>query len=1167
MALQIYYSDKIEDLARHLESNLLSDRRRGDPFDLLSVTVPNTNIAKWLQIRVFAKDRGLCAGVRFPFMEQRLTELLSANLKPAERAALLPPNAYSNAIMGILLAPSGDSPEFAAFAPFRAYVTGGDGAKVLAIETRRQARMGWQLAVKLADLMDQYEVRRPEIVANWLAGLDARGERTPKLGSVEAAEAALARALWGEGGAFPTAGDRLSLRQLFDRVKDSSPSGPRRKIYFFGHSTLSVLQTKILVWLARTHEVVFYHNNVCLEYWGDIETKAERIRRFGRAHDREEDVAVENSLLQQWGVAGRETIRLLVDLEEENDGRIDFEWTCLAADDRPPPTTLLGTVQDSVRRRTSELDGLGQDASLQIVGVPGVRREVELVYNSILGSVWKPKGAGERPWPDCSFSDIAVLVPDMATYRPMIEAVFDSRGQIPYGLIDTTASEDSAYLSGFLALAELARTGLTRETLFAVLENPCVQAALGFSGSDVEAWRGLTRKLGAFDGFETNASGSAFSWAWALMRARLAQVADTLSYKGAGGGELPLAPTSGDSVLRFSEVVELLYRKVTAAFGIGEEGQSRLLPCARGRTDCERTSWARVLGGLMVDCLAVPQETAPLEGTIQRQILLTLDGLLAIPGGQRYEFVLAAVEQFVGGLACRKGGYLTHGVTIAGLMPMRPVPFRQVYILGLGANGFPGRNHSSTLDLRGSAWRLGDTSLTNVNRYLFLEMLMAVRDRLVLTYPNRDTEKDAELFPSVLVRGLKGFVERFILHAPFREFRNYPLLERGEGGADAANSPVADVVWRRDDPQAGILPTYSAVARRMMRERLMSDSPPAADESAHPPSAMPSRREVSARELAEFLRNPLKAVLRFRFGVGVEGARDTALPPDSPLGIPSGPPTWGLQNTWLSDGRNLDAMIRRLELSGGMPVSGDLPDSFLGNFARDRFKAGLHEELLPFVRGAVARGEVMRVSFPMNVRTGAATPARVRCTAEIPNWLAEGRDVTILMTGGLKNADRNPRPIHRALDGFLSFLMFVANAREAEPWHLKTCVLDLDEGKSAVWHWRTTASEAWDYLERLSARYLTYLERGAEDYADFGYDGLRDSLVENPVGGIDWKATHDRLAARSPDFRRQDGYNGNLVIERTKASFLRSPTESEVREAVEACYAFPFAAEKEEVSA
>ena len=186
MSLKVYYSDRIEDLAAHLKERLLAERAGLDPFVFSQVAVPNANIAKWLQIRVFAGERALCAGIAFPFIEQRLTELMSANLPAGAPFSLLPMNAYANAIMSALLAPEEPSAEFAALAPLRAYISGDDGASALRISTQRQARMAWQLAARMADLMDQYEVRRPEIVEKWLAGESVRGAD-----GIEAAEAAL----------------------------------------------------------------------------------------------------------------------------------------------------------------------------------------------------------------------------------------------------------------------------------------------------------------------------------------------------------------------------------------------------------------------------------------------------------------------------------------------------------------------------------------------------------------------------------------------------------------------------------------------------------------------------------------------------------------------------------------------------------------------------------------------------------------------------------------------------------------------------------------------------------------------------------------------------------------------------------------------------------------
>ncbi len=1154
MSLRIYYSDRIEDLAEELKKRLQEERMGGDPFEFSQVVVPNTNIAKWLQIRVFAKEQSLCAGIRFPFMEQRLTELLSRNLPPGRPFSLLPDNAYANAIMATLL--KADHPEFARFAPFRAYVSGRDGARPLEITTQNGARMAWQLATTLANLMDQYEVRRPEIVERWIAG-DGGGRGANE---VEAGEAALARALWGAGGVFPDGGERLSLRQLYDSVKDAPPKGPAERIYFFGQSTLSLLQVRILVWLAQTHEIVFYHNNVCLEYWGDIETKAERIRKLGKAHAEKEDIKIENPLLRQWGVAGRETMRLLVELEEENDGRIDFEWTCVVDPGRIRTPTLLGTIQESICHRTGQAEKMPQDASLQIVGVPGIRREVEMVYNAIIGSVWKPKGSGERPWEECTFSDIAVLVPDMATYRPVIEAVFDARDEVPYGLVDTTASEDSKFLAGFLALAALARKGLTRETLFAVLDNPCVQAALNFSADDVADWKNVTAEIGAFDGFETREGESLFNWDWGLSRLRLARVVSEEWQE--AGDEIPLVAGGGDSALRFSEIVELLYRRAKEVF--------------KGLASA--SNWARAFKGLMGDFLAVPEESA-LEGTVRKQILLTLDGLDMVAGELSYEFVIAAVEHFVGGISCRKGGYLTHGVTIAGLQPMRPVPFKQVFVLGLGEGGFPGRTGvCGVLDVRGTGWHLGDVTPPKMNRYLFLETLMSVRDRLVITYPNRDIEKDAELFPSGVVRELEDFAGTIVDAGAFEEFKNYPLLERGERNVSDAPNPVGDVVWSPTDPQAGILPTYSRIARMIAARR---DAPASrsdagsqvsvTSDAARGDSCTPAetaRREVSARELAEFLKSPFNAVMRYRFGIAIEGYRDTELDLDSPLSIADGPVKWGLEGAWLEGEGDSDGPFRTLQLSG------QAPRGFLGDFAKEKFDASLadaKQALLAFAASFGFDGNAdctSRQNLPVTIERGREPAVNVCYTSATPNWHEDGAEVSVLVTGFLK--DQNVKlPPERTLEPFLGFLMHAAKQDDGQrPHTLRMGVISIGTGETACWRWTVKPGEAREYLDRLTLRYLAYLEtpQGDEGYVDFTYKKLARAMSEtqsDPDGEIDWEDVLSRLTAE--DYNSGGGgFDKSLVVEQAVEKYQRAPTVDELKAIYAESYWLPLSGKKEE---
>ncbi len=1192
--LKIFYSDRIEDLAKDLKERLLKERENQDPFTFSQVVVPNTNIAKWLQIRIFAKERNLCAGIKFPFVEQRLTELMLANLPKNPAISLLPDHAYAGAIMAALLSPRDALPkEFDALTPFRAYVSGDDGKNELQINSQRQARMGWQLAVKMADLMDQYEVRRPEIVDRWLKEQVVNAGETPS--AIEVAEAALARLLWGENGAFPSGGERLSLRQLFDRVSTTPPSGPKQTIYFFGHSTLSLLQVKILAWLACTHEVVFYHNNVCLEYWGDIETKGERIKRLGKSHADEVDISVENPLLQQWGVAGRETMRLLVQLEEENDGRINFVWKCIADEKEKRLNTVLGRIQESIRHRTSVIDKVPQDASLQVVGVPGIRREVEMVYNAILGAVWKPDNSGERPWPDCSFSDIAVLVPDMANYRPIIEAVFDARGQIPYGLIDTTASEDSQFLAGFLSLADLARKGLTRETLFAVLDNPCVQKALGFSGTDVDGWRELTEKVGAFDGFESREGASRFNWDWALSRLRLAHVADKLSIKGESDTDMPLVGEGGNKALKFSEVVELIYRKVEETFGKPDLPNRRTLSCAIDRSEGDtkwRQNWAFSLTKLMNVFLAVPDEN-PLEETIQRQIVQTLESLTSLPGSQDCEVALAAVEQFVGGISCRKGGYLTHGVTIAGLQPMRPVPFKQIFVLGLGANGFPGRTSSSTLDIRGTGWRLGDTATPKINRYLFLETVMSARDRLVLSYPNQDIEKNAELFPSGIVRELEEFAGDMINGGPFEVVEKYPLRERGESDAGGTHSSVSDspscvrdLKWDPKDRQAGILPTYSTIARKMARERLgifngtavqpiqgnnnsTLDACSTADNDA---ATKHGSREVSANELAEFLKSPLRAVLRFQFGVGVEGYRDKELEVDSPLGVSSGPVEWELEAKCLEADAAFDKLFKEKQFAG------ELPMGFLGDFAKETITERISPSLDMLRNFAAAFGvnagndHTSRLRVPLTVNDSEGTAVKVQYVAETPNWVESDAGVSVLVTGYLKE---KIRPIDRTLAPFMAFLMHLAKDRHSvEKTVLRIGVIDIGNALTSVWHWNVSPDEARNYLQRLTRRYWSFLRsvNSTSEYVDFTYTKLAKAIqtAENNGEMIDGssEATWDMILKQltTEEWRgnsKKSSFNNELVVEQTLETYRRDPSKAELKDLYEKYYRLPLSGIKE----
>ena len=1181
MSLKIFYGSRIEDLAKLLKGCLLIDRQDNDPFVFSKVVVPNPNVAKWLQIRNFAAEPCLCAGIDFPLMEKRLTELMIEGLPPQERSRveLLPDHAYARAIASILLDGPEKQLEYGKLAPFRRYIMNSDSAAdSVAVADKKQAAMTWQLADKLADLMDSYEVHRPEVVEAWL-GNGSLPDNVQK-GETAEAEAALARALWGENGKFRPRGDRLSLRQLYDRVKNLGVKDldhvKPQKIYFFGHSTFSLLQANILVWLAKKHEVVVFHRTPCLEYWGDI-------KRGQVVHE----TAIENELLNNLGVAGKETVDLLADLVAAN-GPDEVPAEDIKTE------TVLGKMQDAIRHRTSDLERCRQDASVQVIGTPGIRREVEMVYNSILGSVARPEGVkGERPWPTCSFSDIAVIVPDMQTYRPMIETVFDARGEVPYGLLDTTASEDSHYLSGFLSLIELGRRGLNRERLFDVLENPCVQRAMGFAREDVVAWRDLTEKIGAFDGFRHEDDGAGyFDWSSALRRLRLARVANKVL--AGDGNELPLVRDGEDDALKLSEVVELLYRDLADALFDGS-GKPRELPIIAARRDdgTRADCWADRLSRLAKTYLANDKDDK-LENKVSASLLATLYSLGDIPRNQNFELAVAAVEHFVGGISCRKGGYLTSGVTIGGFSSLSALPFKQVYVMGMGAGGFPGRTSSSTLDIRGAGWRLGDVSVPNRNRFLFLESLMSVRDRLVLSYPNKDIEKDAELFPASIVLDVEKFIGEHVLtygaqtegkDKKFQEFKGYPLLERGEVGLRKAGEkrPTDDIVWAKDDPDAGLLPTYSKAARELARARVEGKGNLPEVKEVDSSKAMP-RIEISAKALAEFLKNPVRAVMRYRFGISVAGYLETDLEPDSPLGSLHGPDEWNLQAKWLDpDAKGVvEKEILRLQRAGKMPTG------FLGEYAKsaimEKAENGL-AQIQDFMKGfALSSGEdnTLHFDFPTEIakvetkeneagkdKAQETEKLKLRFVAEIPNWKETADEVSVLVTGWLGEQGKTPKlPTESCFTAVLAYLMKV-HSRKCPARRLKVGVVDLKNGTTAAWTWDGIDAEKADkYLKTLTRSYLTFEQVADGKMMDFKMiDFASKKLLKalNDVVGkeIVWSEICGKLTAEVFD-ASSSSFNNELVIEQNLDRFKRDPEETgeELKRIYAARYELPLSGKR-----
>src|SRR5208282_1738448 len=84
-------------------------------------------------------------------------------------------------------------------------------------------------------------------------------------------------------------------------------------------------------------------------------------------------------------------------------------------------------------------------------------------------------------------------MPDVATYAPFLEAVFDTpeiqKQRIPYSIADRTARVENGIIDTFLSILELTGSRFGASSLLNILESPAVQGRFNLVQADLEKIR------------------------------------------------------------------------------------------------------------------------------------------------------------------------------------------------------------------------------------------------------------------------------------------------------------------------------------------------------------------------------------------------------------------------------------------------------------------------------------------------------------------------------------------------------------------------------------------------------------------------------------------------------------------------------------------------------
>lgn len=732
--------------------------------------------------------------------------------------------------------------------------------------TDGDARKCHQLAERLADLYDQYQVYRADWLDDWADGRDVLRDARGGAAAMAAADrwqAALWRRLLDDVGVVEADGHRAAVHARFLHAVAALTERPKalpRRIVVFGMSSLPRQTLEALSALARWSQVVLVVMNPCRHYWADIVDDRELLRAERRRQAAkpgmplalsDDDMHLHaNPLLAAWGKQGRDYIRLLDEFDHPESYRERFD----AWDQRidlfaePTSTDLLGQVQAAIL----ELEPLPAtpqpiepgDTSIAFHVAHGPQREVEILHDQLLARFEASAQAGDPILP----RDVIVMVPDIETYGPHIDAVFgrvprDDPRFIPYSVADRAARGTVPVVMALDVLLGMTESRFGAGEMADLLDVPAVRARFGLAEDDLPLLHRWIEGAGIRWGLDAAQRASLDlpaleqnTWAFGLRRMLLGYAvgagdawSEIEPYPEVGGLDASLVGPLADLLERLGEHW-LALREPASATEWGVRLRRLLRDFFQGAEPDDDMRIERLLDGLDA------WERACIEAAFDE----------ALPIEVVREAWLGQFDQ--GGLSKR---FLAGAVSFGTLMPMRAIPFRLVCLLGMNDGDYPRARPPMDFDLmsRQGAWRPGDRSRREDDRYLFLEALLSARDALHIGWVGRSARDNAERAPSVLVGQLRDYLA---------------AAWQGQGGADLLHGltvehplqPFSRAYFRGEDAR---LFTYAREWRQAH-----DDVEPTEDARL---AAVTVDRPIGLGVLRRFLRHPVREFFQARLGV------------------------------------------------------------------------------------------------------------------------------------------------------------------------------------------------------------------------------------------------------------------------------------------------------------
>ncbi|WP_083234220.1 exodeoxyribonuclease V subunit gamma [Candidatus Marithrix sp. Canyon 246] len=717
--LHIHTSNRLEHLSLAL-AEVIKDPL-SNPFAQETVVVQSQGMERWISMEL-ARHLGVWANGSFPFPNLMLWRLFTRFSETSK----FEPEVMLWSLMEIL-------PKYLSqpeFAEVKSY---------LDADTHNIKQ--FQLAWRIADIFDQYLIYRPRWIADWEdCAQPVKLRKNP--------QAVWQAILWRELVARHGNKHRANLKgHFFESLKHSENVYrlPQR-FSVFGIPALPPFHLEVFEKVAHLIDVHIFLLNPCQEYWGDIVSDRDIAHK---SIEEQEHLQKGQTLLASMGKMGRDFIEMLIDYPHEL--HENFE--------EPSNKTLLRCIQSDILH-LRENTKYPIDNSIQIHVCHSPMRQVEVLHDQLLALFEEDRSLLPK--------DVVVMMPDIETYAPFIEAVFntipDQAQKIPFSIADRSLRAESSLVDAFFAILELGQSRFSVTQVLTVLETETVQQRFDFVALDLELIRHWIKQTeirwGIDKQHKTNMQLPAFdenTWRAGLKRLLLGYALPSDSMF---EGILPFNDIEGDDALILGKLVAVIDQLFELVQTLKQERSI--------------DEWVKFLMQMLEQFLHITGDNEDQAQYIRNIFskLLANSKLAQFEQAINFDVIQSYLQYYLTNEA-QPIYFMTGGVSFCTLSHNQRIPFKVVCLLGMDDQAYPRPNSRLGFDLIAKYPSKGDRSRRQNDRYLFLEALLSARDYFYISYIGKSIHDDAMMPPSVLVSELLESIEngeKLVTEHPLQAF-------------------------------------------------------------------------------------------------------------------------------------------------------------------------------------------------------------------------------------------------------------------------------------------------------------------------------------------------------------------------------------------------------------